>query len=70
MNVLQGGIQVMISFVFIAFSLIILYNINKMTDSLCIQKEIPEDRQPQVFRTINILVTIMLLSSYVEILYT
>ena len=55
---------------FIAFSLIILYNINKMTDSLCIQKEIPEDRQPQVFRIINILVTIMLLSSYVEILYT
>ncbi len=70
MNVLQGGIQVMVSFVFIAFSLIILYNINKMTDSLCIQKEIPEDRQPQVFRIINILVTIMLLSSYVEILYT
>ena len=70
MNVLQGGIQVMVSFVFIAFSLIILYNINKMTDSLCIQKEIPEDRQPQVFRIINILITIMLLSSYVEILYT
>lgn len=41
-----------------------------MTDYLCIQKEIPEDRQPMVFRTINILITIMLLSSYVEILYT
>jgi len=41
-----------------------------MTDSLCVQKEIPEDRQPKVFRTINILITIMLLSSYVEILYT
>lgn len=41
-----------------------------MTNSLCIQKEIPEERQPKVFRTINILVTILLLSSYVEILYT
>ena len=60
----------LISFWFSAFSLIILYNINKMIDSLCIQKEIPEDRQPKVFRTINILITIMLLSSYVEILYT
>ncbi|MEH6948334.1 hypothetical protein V7068_14945 [Bacillus sp. JJ634] len=60
----------MISFWFILFSLIILYNINRMTDSLCVQKEIPEDRQPKVFRTINILITIMLLSSYVEILYT
>lgn len=60
----------LISFCFFAFSLIILYNINKMIDSLCIQKEIPEDRQPKVFRTINILITIMLLSSYVETLYT
>ncbi|AZV41607.1 MULTISPECIES: hypothetical protein [Peribacillus] len=60
----------MVSFWFILFSLIILYNINRMTDSLCVQKEIPEDRQPKVFRTINILITIMLLSSYVEILYT
>jgi hypothetical protein len=41
-----------------------------MTNSLCIQKEIAEDRQPKVFRTINVLITIMLLSSYIEILYT
>ncbi|WP_110929012.1 hypothetical protein [Bacillus massiliglaciei] len=60
----------MISFWFIIFALFILYNINKMTNSLCVQKEIPEDRQPKVFRTINILITIMLLSSYIEIIYT
>ena len=60
----------LISLGFTAFSLIILFNINKLTDSLCIQKEIPEDRQPKVFRTINILITIMLLSSYIETLYT
>ncbi|MFB6801096.1 hypothetical protein [Peribacillus butanolivorans] len=60
----------MISFWFIIFAIVILYNINRMTNSLCIQKEIAEDRQPKVFRTINVLITIMLLSSYIEILYT
>ncbi|MCM3674992.1 hypothetical protein [Peribacillus simplex] len=60
----------MISFWFIIFAILILFNINRMTNSLCIQKEIAEDRQPKVFRTINVLITIMLLSSYIEILYT
>ncbi|MFE8696276.1 hypothetical protein ACFYKT_07900 [Cytobacillus sp. FJAT-53684] len=55
--------------IFIIFAVFILYNINKMTNSLCLQKEIPEERQPKVFRTINILVTILLISSFVEILY-
>ena len=40
-----------------------------MTNTLCLQKEIPEERHPKVFRTINILVTILLISSYVEILF-
>lgn len=59
--------------IFIVFPLyagIILLIINKLTDSLCVQKEIPEERQPKVFQTINILVTILLISSYVEILFT
>jgi hypothetical protein len=55
---------------FIVFSIFILYFINKMTNALCLQKEIPEERVPKVFRTINILITILLVSSYVEILYT
>ncbi|MBS4171897.1 hypothetical protein [Bacillus sp. FJAT-49736] len=54
--------------IFIIFAVIILYSFNSLTNSLCIQKEIPEDRQPKVFRTINILITILLLSSYVEII--
>ncbi|MEH7126097.1 hypothetical protein V7122_03880 [Bacillus sp. JJ1532] len=58
-----------ISIFFIIFAVFILYNINKMTNSLCLQKEIPEERQPSVFRTINILITILLISSFVEILY-
>ncbi|WP_313770650.1 hypothetical protein [Bacillus sp. S/N-304-OC-R1] len=60
----------MISIFFIIFAVFILFNINKMTYSLCLQKEIPEERQPKVFRTINILITILLISSFVEILYT
>lgn len=60
----------MIFIIFIIFSGLILYSINKMTNSLCLQKEIPEDRQPKVFRTINVLITILLLSSYIEILFT
>lgn len=56
--------------IFIIFAIFILFYVNKMTNSLCIQKEIPEDRQQKVFRTINVLVTILLVSSYVEILFT
>ncbi|WP_102347458.1 hypothetical protein [Bacillus sp. Marseille-P3661] len=55
---------------FIVFAIFFLYLINSMTNSLCMKKEIPEDRQPKVFRTINVLITILLVSSYVEILYT
>ncbi|EIJ81962.1 hypothetical protein C0966_01840 [Bacillus methanolicus] len=56
--------------VFILFAAFIVFYINKLTNTLCIQKEIPEDRQPKVFRTINILILILLTSSYLEILFT
>ncbi|AIM17362.1 MULTISPECIES: hypothetical protein [Neobacillus] len=56
--------------IFIVFAVFILFYINKMTSSLCIQKEIPEENQQKVFHTINVLVTILLISSYIEILYT
>ncbi|MDT2048193.1 hypothetical protein CHN50_16835 [Priestia aryabhattai] len=55
---------------FIPFALFILFYINTLTNTLCLQKEIPEERQPKVFRTINILITILLISSYVEVLFT
>ncbi|MEK5392489.1 hypothetical protein NSQ59_19205 [Margalitia sp. FSL K6-0131] len=54
--------------IFIIFAVFILYSFNSLTNSLCIQKEILEDRQPKVFMTINILITILLVSSYVEII--
>ncbi|OEH91714.1 hypothetical protein [Bacillus solimangrovi] len=55
---------------FIPFALFILFFINTMTNSLCLQRDIPEERQPKVFRTINVLVTILLISSYVEVSFT
>lgn len=59
----------MILAIFIVFAIFILFNINNLTNTLCTQKEIPEEKQPQVFRTINVLVTILLISSYIEILF-
>ncbi|CEG29639.1 hypothetical protein [Bacillus sp. B-jedd] len=57
-------------FFFGAFAFFILFSINRLTTSLCDQKEIPEENQGKVFRTINILVTVLLISSYVEVLFT
>lgn len=56
--------------IFIILAIVILYHVNKMTHFLCIQKEIPEERQHKVFRTINVLITILLISSYMENLFT
>ncbi|WP_066367979.1 hypothetical protein [Neobacillus fumarioli] len=56
--------------IFIITAIFILFCVNQLTSSLCIQKEIPEERQHKVFRTINVLTTILLISSYLEILYT
>lgn len=51
----------------ILFSLFYLFQINKMTFALCQSKEIPEEKQPKIYRTVNILVTILILSLYVEV---
>nr|WP_242698241.1 MULTISPECIES: hypothetical protein [unclassified Bacillus (in: firmicutes)] len=55
---------------FCIFAIIILYIFNNLTNSLCVLREIPEERQPTVFRTINTLTTILLFSTYIKILYT
>ncbi len=54
----------------IMFSLFYLYQINKMTYALCESREIPEEKQPKIYKTVNILVTILILSFYVEIFLT
>jgi len=55
---------------FLLFALCMLFIFNSMTNALCLNRNIPEDRQPKVFRWINILITILLISSYVEVLFT
>ncbi|WP_458414425.1 hypothetical protein ACNQFZ_06040 [Schinkia sp. CFF1] len=54
---------------FITFAVFFLYLINSMSNQICQRKEIPEERQPQFFRTVNVLITILLISTYIEILY-
>lgn len=56
--------------VFVLFALFILFLFNSLTYRLCLQTEMSKERQPNVFRTINILITILLISSYVEVLFT
>lgn len=53
----------------VLFSVFYLFQINRMTYTLCVRREIPEENQPKVFRTINILITILLVSFYIEVLY-
>ncbi|MGJ9382951.1 hypothetical protein CR203_00295 [Salipaludibacillus neizhouensis] len=55
---------------FFLFATLYLFMINSMTNSLCIQKEIPEEKQGKVFRTINVLITILITSSFFRIFLT
>lgn len=57
-------------FFFVPFALFILFLFNSLTYRLCLQTEMSNEKQPNVFRTINVLITILLISSYIEIIYT
>lgn len=41
-----------------------------MTNALCLQKEIPIEKHTKIFRTINVLITILLTSTYIKIVFT
>ncbi|WP_411830073.1 hypothetical protein [Metasolibacillus meyeri] len=69
MNRKRGGIGLLLV-VIILFSVFYLFQINRMTYALCMRKEIPEEKQPKIFRTINVLITILLVSFYMEVLFT
>ena len=51
----------------VLFSLFYLYQINRMTYALCESREIPEEKQSKIYGTVNILVTILILSFFVEV---
>jgi hypothetical protein len=58
-----------VNFVFAAFALIVLFYTNFMTHTLCHQKQLSDSHKTRVFRTINVCITILLISSYVEVMY-
>ncbi|KAF1680331.1 hypothetical protein AAGG74_08965 [Bacillus mexicanus] len=55
---------------FIIAAVFIVFFINRLTNTLCLVREIPEERQDKVFRFINISILILLISSFVEISFT
>ncbi|MFP3917249.1 hypothetical protein U5N28_05495 [Lysinibacillus telephonicus] len=57
----------MLLLVVVLFSVFYLFQINRMTYALVIQKEIPEEKHEKIFRTINVLITILLVSFYIEV---
>ncbi|MHA6260726.1 hypothetical protein ACXYMX_12645 [Sporosarcina sp. CAU 1771] len=58
----------MILLVTVLFSLFYLFQINKMTYALCESKEIPEEKQPKIYMTVNILITLLMTSFFLEVL--
>ena len=58
----------MIILVTVLFSIFYLFQINKMTYALCEVREIPEEKQPKIYQTVNILITNLIISFLVEIM--
>lgn len=54
----------------IIFSVFYLFQINRMTLALVTTREIPEENHEKIFRTINILILILLVSLYVGVEFT
>ena len=59
----------LITVVFVAFALLVIFYTNFMTHTLCERKQIAASRQPGVFRVINVCITILLISCYIEIIF-
>ncbi|PZX04948.1 hypothetical protein C7437_103199 [Psychrobacillus insolitus] len=59
----------MIIFTLLLFSAFYLIQINRMTFALVTSREIPEEKHQKIFRTINILITLLLVTFYVELVY-
>ncbi|WP_284139500.1 MULTISPECIES: hypothetical protein [unclassified Virgibacillus] len=56
------------SIFFLIYALFILLIFNSLTHRFCIKMEMNQSKQEKVFRTINILIFILLVTSYVEVL--
>ncbi|WP_088007797.1 hypothetical protein [Indiicoccus explosivorum] len=51
----------------IVFAILYLFQINRMTYALVTSREIPEENHDKIFRWINVLITILLVSLYVGV---
>lgn len=60
----------MIAIYYTLFACLILFIFNLLTNNLCIQKNIPSEKQMTVFRMINVSITILLISSYINIIFS
>ncbi|MCM3797419.1 hypothetical protein M4A92_01960 [Caldibacillus thermoamylovorans] len=56
--------------VFLILATIIIFYLNILMYRFCIQKEIPEEKYHTIIHTTNISTIILLLSSYVAMLFT
>ncbi|ANU16648.1 hypothetical protein [Planococcus maritimus] len=54
----------------VIFSVFYVFQINRMTLALVTSREIPEENHEKIFRTINILILILLLTLYVGVEFT
>ncbi|SES69585.1 hypothetical protein SAMN05216389_101453 [Oceanobacillus limi] len=55
-------------YIFIIYALIILFIFNSLTHKFCTKLEMNQNKQASVFRVINIMMLILLVSSYVKVL--
>lgn len=55
--------------IFALYALCILVIFNSLTYKFCAKQEMNQERQFRVYRMINISITILLISSYLEALY-
>ncbi|GIO25682.1 hypothetical protein [Ornithinibacillus bavariensis] len=54
--------------IFLFYALIILFIFNTMTEKFCAKLEMNAKKQANVFRVTNIMILILLVSSYVSVL--
>nr|WP_246187687.1 hypothetical protein [Ornithinibacillus caprae] len=54
--------------IFIIYALVILFIFNSLTHKFCTKLEMNQTKQAGVFRVINIMMLILLVSSYVKVL--
>jgi len=52
---------------FVVYALIILLIFNSLTNRFCLKMEMNQNKQARVYRMINIMILILLVSSYVKV---